>query len=420
MTRTPAALRRRAVAVVAACAVALAGVVAPSLAQDADQDTLRHELDVADEELGAAQDRLERARAQLDALDSEAAKSASELSIISAQLDAAAAAATAAGRAARDATNVVAGLDQNLTAQRQLAQVREAAHADRVIWIWKHGAGADAALRLQLATRARSNHDLIVGQRMVDALVKSSRGEVFTTRARLVQMIAARDVSGRDKSRRDDFEARGEAAEVDVLRRQQLAVTVRLVTLRTEHGRIVQELAADRDAVAALANTLRRMLSRISLSGALVPPADLPLDGPTPPWVSALPDAGAAWAIAVQATAVRRGLDGALFTALVWSESGFHANAVSHAGAIGLSQLMPGTAAGLGVDPWNPYENLDGGARYLRAQIERFGQADLGLAAYNAGPGRVQRAGNTIPNIVETQIYVLRVLERWELLRNAA
>ncbi|MFT5223873.1 MAG: soluble lytic murein transglycosylase-like protein [Glaciecola sp.] len=79
----------------------------------------------------------------------------------------------------------------------------------------------------------------------------------------------------------------------------------------------------------------------------------------------------------------------------------------------------PGTAAGLGVDPWNPYENLDG-ARYLRAQIERFGQADLGLAAGNAGPGRMQRAGDRILDIVETQISVLRILERWERLRNAA
>ena len=89
---------------------------------------------------------------------------------------------------------------------------------------------------------------------------------------------------------------------------------------------------------------------------------------------------------------------------------------MSHAGAIGLSQLMPGTAAGLGVDPWDPVQNMVGGARYLRAQLERFGSADLALAAYNAGPGRVESAGRTVPQITETQVYVLRVLERYESL----
>ena len=77
---------------------------------------------------------------------------------------------------------------------------------------------------------------------------------------------------------------------------------------------------------------------------------------------------------------------------------------------------MPLGAAGLGVDPYDPIQNLQGGARYLRTQLERFGRIDLALAAYNAGPGRVIDAGYEVPDIVETQLYVLRVLDRWESL----
>jgi soluble lytic murein transglycosylase-like protein len=88
----------------------------------------------------------------------------------------------------------------------------------------------------------------------------------------------------------------------------------------------------------------------------------------------------------------------------------------SHAGAIGLAQLMPGTAAGLGVDPTDPLQNLQGGARYLREQLDRFGTPELALAAYNAGPNRVAQAGG-IPRITETQTYVRRVLDTWEQLR---
>ncbi len=101
-----------------------------------------------------------------------------------------------------------------------------------------------------------------------------------------------------------------------------------------------------------------------------------------------------------------------LLDALVRSESGYDPKARSAAGAIGLTQLMPATAAALGVDPWDPSQNLMGGAAYLRAQLDRFdGAVDLALAAYNAGPTRVARAGG-VPAIAETQTYVGRNLER--------
>ena len=95
-----------------------------------------------------------------------------------------------------------------------------------------------------------------------------------------------------------------------------------------------------------------------------------------------------------------------LFLRLVQQESGWNARARSHAGAMGLAQLMPGTARYLGVrDAWDPYQNLDGGARYLREQYDEFRSWRLALAAYNAGPEAVRRHGG-VPPYRETRNYV--------------
>jgi len=101
-----------------------------------------------------------------------------------------------------------------------------------------------------------------------------------------------------------------------------------------------------------------------------------------------------------------------LFLRLVQQESGWNARAVSRVGALGLAQLMPDTARLLRVDPMDPRQNLEGGARYLREQLDRFdGDLEKALAAYNAGPGRVIRAGG-VPRIRETQLYVAAIMGR--------
>lgn len=116
----------------------------------------------------------------------------------------------------------------------------------------------------------------------------------------------------------------------------------------------------------------------------------------------------------LEQAAARNGLSTGLLKAVVRAESGFNPNAVSRTGAQGLMQLMPGTARALGVtNALDPAQNIEGGARYLRHLMDKFNDPTLAIAAYNAGPGSVERYGG-VPPFTETQNYVREVQGYWQ------
>ena len=143
----------------------------------------------------------------------------------------------------------------------------------------------------------------------------------------------------------------------------------------------------------------------------IAPPQTLPATpAPSP---AATPETPAEMAAAA---AKKARIPDAFIRSVMKAESGFHADAVSPKGAIGLMQLMPGTAQELGVDPRNPHQNVEGGAEYLRELLAKYeddpNQVLLALAAYNAGPAAVDRY-HGVPPYRETREYILRVLKNW-------
>jgi hypothetical protein len=124
------------------------------------------------------------------------------------------------------------------------------------------------------------------------------------------------------------------------------------------------------------------------------------------------------YAAEIRSAAIANGIDPLLLASLASNESSFHANSVSSSGAVGLTQLMPKTASGMGVtNAFDPLQNLNGGAKYLALQLKRFGRVDMALAAYSKGPGTVWRAGH-VPSSAKG--YVRRVLSNWTRYEEAA
>lgn len=124
-------------------------------------------------------------------------------------------------------------------------------------------------------------------------------------------------------------------------------------------------------------------------------------------------DVGSAYDEVIEQAAATHGVRPDLVRAVIHVESGFNPRARSHKGAMGLMQLMPKTAADLGVDnPWDPVQNIRGGVAYLGSLIREFGDEVLALAAYNAGPGAVNRYGQQVPPYRETQDYVRKITRR--------
>ncbi len=199
---------------------------------------------------------------------------------------------------------------------------------------------------------------------------------------------------------------------------RRVTIVAMLLSLTVEARADVLELGADGARWVAGPLVGNAAASGADLGDAAVTPDAMVLDGlMLPDSVIADPARHAAgvpqrYAAKINELSHRFDLSPSLLEALVWQESRWRENAVSPVGAQGLAQLMPGTARYLGVDPRDPFANLEGGARYLREQLDRFdGNLEKALAAYNAGPGRVERAGG-VPNIRETKQYVAAIMGR--------
>jgi len=154
--------------------------------------------------------------------------------------------------------------------------------------------------------------------------------------------------------------------------------------------------------------TIRRVVAGVSLFSGV--PVDRPVAlSATGAGSSSSDTSGGAYAALFDAAERRYGLPTGLLAAVAKVESDFQPDAVSPAGAVGLMQLMPGTAAALGVDPRDPAQAIDGAARLLAGELAKYGSLPLALAAYNAGGPAVDRY-NGIPPYPETQQYVQKVL----------
>ena len=168
-------------------------------------------------------------------------------------------------------------------------------------------------------------------------------------------------------------------------------------------------------------NRLTALLARMTEIRERLRLLDPDVDGPAEIGSNLLPtgEAGSgqsasAFDALVQQAAARHDIDPDLIHAVIRAESDYDPNCVSHAGAMGLMQIMPDTARAFGVaDPFDPAANIEAGTRELAGYLQRFPSVELALAAYNAGPGNVRKYGG-IPPFRETQAYVPRVLRYWQ------
>lgn len=398
------------------------GAVAPTAA--AELPEVEEQLAQAEADLAATDAAIAQADASLAAARSSVRAAAGALASVAVELAEARAAQDAAAHSERDAAREIAAANRQLERSVDEHTTSRSHLERRAVQAFKHGPGMPEATLLRGIAASTDWHEVVITMEAVSRIIDRDRRLIAATGVQTRDLATSRTnvVATRQAAVRTARHTTREARRVEQLvERQQRAVEA-LGQEQAELTSLLQDLEADAELRAALVRRLESEVARLQLASStvLVPISpNVDLTGPPPPWAARLPASGRPWAAQINAVAASRGVDGRLMAALVWTESNFRPDAASHAGAIGLAQLMPGTAAGLGVDPWDPVHNLDGGTRYLRTQLERFGRVDLALAAYNAGPNRVQRAGPGIPSIVETQLYVVRVIERYEELTGA-
>lgn len=397
------------------------------------QDPPPSEGDTIDQ-LQDARDQLSDARDQLDGADLRVDEAARALATIDADLDAATAelqrletrlaeAEQRLREAERRTGEVNARLrshDADLHDLVAAGDVNEDQLDAQAATTYKHGGGARAGAMWSSLLFAGDLHEFTLGARVVQQTLDAQERLVTDSSELTVAAARARREIAALRAERRLQEATAERArnEAAAIVRRQESLTAEVAAERERKAEILAQTEADREQAEALVGRLRALtieLTKELLAGIEIDWQEVEVDGPMPDWASRLPARGQYWAPAINGAASQVGIDPRLFAALVWAESSFHPGAVSHVGAMGLAQLMPGTAAGLGVDPTHPLQNLAGGARYLAQQYATFGSIDLALAAYNAGPGAVHRYGG-IPPYAETQYYVLAVLTYYQRL----
>lgn len=416
-------MRYRAVAWLAAVSLSL-GV--PAVAQEAERSELdgaRQDLADATRTVAELDRQLAAAQSELDEVEARLAAATADLHAVEEDLARAETALAEASARAMAAGRDLEAANADLAASRLDLADRHDRLDRRVRNMYMHGSGPGALL-LEGVVRASSLHDMTTTAKAVDRIAdRDARlvvDAVAATRAEAQARTGVAEAYAVQRSAEID-QAR-ERDQVAALLARQTALVVAIDDDRQQRQAIVDQVAGDRLVATHLVSQLRSRVGELAARFAaslLAADPTAGFDGPVPDWAAGLPAAGRNWSPVIAGAAARHGVDPRLLAAVVWTESNFHPGAISHAGAIGLAQLMPTTAAGLGVDPWDPVQNLLGGARYLRVQIERFGAVDLALAAYNAGPGRVESAGWQVPAITETQLYVLRVLDRYSRLTGA-
>ncbi len=414
--------RSRTAALVAAGVVvaALGTLVGPPPAAVADSGIgrARQQLEATQHDLADIEARLQAAKNAVSAADAGLARATASLAALDEQRTAAEQALRDARAREREAAARLAVADGDLDARLAAWEASRRRLDDEVADAYMHGGTTHETLLLHGLISASDFHEATVAIRTVATLLDDQRSLVQDTKALTRDATVARREVARLRAAAvtEQRAAQRQQQRIAGLQTQQQRLVDTIAAERADRQTVLDRVAADRVATAVLVQQLQDRVAAMQrrLDAAVVDMASIPFDGPTPDWAVRLPARGRPWAAAINAAAAAAGVDGRLMAALVWTESDFTPTAVSRVGAVGLAQLMPDTAAGLGVDPHDPLQNLVGGARFLRAMIDRFHRVDLGLAAYNAGPGRVQRAGNRVPDIVETQLYVIRVLEHYE------
>jgi len=341
----------------------------------AELDQIADEIEAIDRRLGAANADLRRIRAD---------RAEAEQGIESAEADEA------------DALERIDEAEQRLAeVTEEIAITRERLQG-RLVQTFKHGRTSSIDIVMRGTVGALDLHEMALTLTTVGRIADDDRGLIGA-----MEDLAEEQV---------ELIAEATAARV-------AAVAARDSAVRQRNR--IAVLEADKDRLAALAAALADEIRRLQIANhSVIMPTGGTFVG-VPDWAVRLPSSGQPYSALIASAAATQGVDGRLLAALVWSESSFRPQAVSRAGAAGLSQLMPATARGLGLrvdstvdQRFDPELNLNAGARYLRAQIVRFGSLELGLAAYNAGPGNVIRYGG-IPPFAETQFYVYIVMRRY-------